>query len=207
MLSAPPCPLCPCPLTIRRTWAVINKALNRAPSSLKAACCQPPSYISLSVYVFLYSFSCVAGTLGIQSHERGQEANKSSCPLVSLFLSSLKNKMKTIWLRALHFPPPCTSIDEEFHLQWGFTLIREGAVIQASIHFSGTLQSLKVLTHWVKLSREDKKGSSSQEVTAARFSTPCTLLEKCHKLSMERKITWLPSSLNDMPYKMKDLRV
>lgn len=133
----PPCPLCPRPLTIRRTWAVINKALNRAPSSLKAACCQPPSYISLSVYVFLYSFSCVAGTLGIQSHERGQEANKSSCPLVSLFLSSLKNKMKTIWLGALHFPPPCTSIDEEFHLQWGFTLIREGAVIQTSIHFSG----------------------------------------------------------------------
>lgn len=115
--------------------------------------------------------------------------------------------MKTIWLRALHFPPPCTSIDEEFHLQWGFTLIREGAVIQASIHFSGTLQSLKVLTHWVKLSREDKKGASSREVTAARFSTPCTLLEKCHKLSMGRKIARLPSSLNDVPYKMKDLRV
>lgn len=115
--------------------------------------------------------------------------------------------MRTIWLRALHFPPPCTSIDEEFHLQRGFTLIREGAVIQASIHFSGTLQSLKVLTHWVKLSREDKKGASSREVTAARFSTPCTLLEKCHKLSMGRKMAWLPSSLNDAPYKMKDLRV
>lgn len=56
--------------------------------------------------------------------------------------------------------------------------MREGAVIQAPILFKDTLQSLKVLTHWVKLSREDKKASSSQEVTAARFSTPCTLLER-----------------------------
>lgn len=75
------------------------------------------------------------------------------------------------------------------HLQWGFTLIREGAVIQASILFKDTLLSLKVLTHWVKLSREDKKVSSSQEVTAARFSTPCTLLEKCHNCQLKEK--WL----------------
>lgn len=81
--SPPTPPLCPCPLTIRRTWAVINKALNRTLNSLKAACCQPPSYISLSVYVFQYSFSCVAGTLGIQSHERGQEANKVAVPLLA----------------------------------------------------------------------------------------------------------------------------
>lgn len=75
------------------------------------------------------------------------------------------------------------------HLQWGFTLIREGVIIQASILFKDTLQSLKVLTHWVKLSREDKKVSSSQEVTAARFSTPCKLLEKCHNCQLKEK--WL----------------
>lgn len=89
----------------------------------------------------------------------------------------------------------------KLHLQWEFTLIREGAVIQASILFKDTLQSLKVLTHWVKLSREDKKVSSSQEVTAARFSTPCTLLEKCHNCQLKEK--WLCCHLLLMtgPYK------
>lgn len=87
------------------------------------------------------------------------------------------------------------------HLQWGFTLIMEAAVIQASILFKDTLQSLKVLTHWVKLSREDKKVSSSQEVTAARFSTPCMLLEKCHNCQLKEK--WLGCYLLLMtgPYK------
>lgn len=93
------------------------------------------------------------------------------------------------------------------HLQWGFTLIREGAVTQASILFKDTLQSLKVLTHWVKLSREDKKVSSSQEVTAARFSTPCTLLEKCHNCQRKEKWPCCHLLLMTGPYKSNSISV
>lgn len=65
-----------------------------------------------------------------------------------------------MWLRALHFPPLCNSIQETSPAVRVY--IDLGGSSNSSFHpLQGYFAVLKVLTHLVKVSREDKKVSFS----------------------------------------------